>query len=590
MITREARRVGWVLLAFLAACDGAVAEVWIAPDGNDGHPGTQERPFATLEGARAALREMGPDRGHVTVYVRGGRYTLDHAFVLDERDSDVTFVAAPGERPVISGGRIVTGWRAENGRMVAHVDFAGFRQVWIDGVRAPRARQLLESSFTLAGDLENIDGVAGYEGSEFPGVANPSALELGYFMTWQHKICGVQRIARTAQSVRIDMRQPCFYLVTHHVRSVSTPSYVENAPELIDEPGEWYYDREQRELIVLPPTGVDLASAEVIVPVLEQLVVIHGARDIRFEGLTFAETGWMRPSTYGHPDVQANFISDTRDPSRMFMRNGDLVNQHDEYWKSPGAVRLDGTHAITFERCTFTRLGGAGVDLERGASNNVIRGSRFSDIAANGIQVGDVRTDDHHPGSPELVLRGNQIVNNVIRTVGAQYEDSVGIFVGYTDGTVIANNDLGSLPYTAISVGWGWGETDAGGGAYMQPFFYDTPTPSGNNQIVHNEIHDILQRRTDGGAIYTLGNQPGTVIASNHIHRSIGYPGGVYLDEGSGFIEVVGNSAFDVPEPYFPHNFVQDRNATCNVHDNFFGMDVDVGAGLTAEYRDLLDD
>jgi hypothetical protein len=274
----------------------------------------------------------------------------------------------------------------------------------------------------------------------------------------------------------------------------------------------------------------------------------------------------------------------------MFWRDTNFVNMHDEYWKSPGAIVVDGGRAITFERCRFTRLGGAGLDLARGARDNIVRGNRFFDIAANGIQVGDVTEDDHHPSSPDLVLRNNQITNNVIREIGAQYEDSVGIFVGYTDGTVIEHNDLSRLPYTAISVGWGWGETDAGGGAYSQPFFYDTPTPSANNRIAYNEIYDILQSRTDGAGIYTLGNQPGTIVDANHIHRSVGFPGGIYLDEGSGFIEVVGNSVFDVGEPYFPHNFVQDRNATCNVHDNYFGIDADVGAGLLPEYRDLLDE
>ncbi len=575
------------MLALIAACDGPAAEIWVAPDGTDDGPGTRERPFATLTHARNTIRQIPADRGAVTVYVRGGRYELSDTFTLDERDHDVRFVAAEGEHPIVSGGRFVTGWRAgDAGVAVADVALPDFRQVWLDGVRLARARGPAPA-LELAGDLETYGGVAGYIGPEFPALAEPAELELGYLLTWQHKQCGVAAIHRSTAGVTIDMDQPCFFLITHHVRDAMLPSFMENAIELVDEPGEWYFRRATGELFVLPPNDVDITRAEMIVPALEELVRIDASQDITFEGITFADASWLRPSTYGHPDVQANFVTDVRDLSRTFWRDHNLVNLHDEYWKSPGAVVVDGARSITFERCTFTRLGGAGLDLQAGARDNIVRGNRFFDISANGIQVGDVTTEDHHPSTDERVVRDNEITNNVIRDVGTQYEDSVGIWIGYTDRTVVTHNLLENLPYTAISVGWGWGETDAGGGAYAQPFFYDTPTPSGNNVIARNEIREILQERSDGAGIYTLGNQPGTVIEANYIHAAAAFPGGIYLDEGSGFIEVVGNSVFAVPEPYFPHNFVQDRNATCNVHDNYWGVDVDVGAGLLDEYRDL---
>ncbi len=73
------------------------------------------------------------------------------------------------------------------------------------------------------------------------------------------------------------------------------------------------------------------------------------------------------------------------------------------------------------------------------------------------------------------------------------------------------------------------------------PFKYDTPTPSGNNRLESNHIHHVMSLLQDGGGIYTLGNMAGTVIRGNHIHDNPGVPGGIYLDEGSGFIEVTGN-------------------------------------------------
>jgi len=158
--------------------------------------------------------------------------------------------------------------------------------------------------------------------------------------------------------------------------------------------------------------------------------------------------------------------------------------------------------------------------------------------------------------------------------VAVEYQGGVGIFVGYTDGTRLTHNEISYLPYSGVSVGWGWGEEDAGGGApnYFQPFRFDTPTPAANNLIVSNHIHHVLQRLEDGGAIYTLGNMPGTVIGWNHLHDNRGGPGGIYLDEGSGFIEVTGNLVYRVKVPMNYNNRAQGRNTTCREHDNYFNV------------------
>jgi hypothetical protein len=90
-----------------------------------------------------------------------------------------------------------------------------------------------------------------------------------------------------------------------------------------------------------------------------------------------------------------------------------------------------------------------------------------------------------------------------------------------------------------------------------------------------------------------LGNMPGTVIRGNHVHDNGGDPGGIYLDEGSGFIEVTGNLVYNVIKPLAFNNFSQDRKATCNEHDNLINVDPKAAqpivekAGLESEYRDL---
>ncbi|MBL7224289.1 MAG: right-handed parallel beta-helix repeat-containing protein, partial [Candidatus Brocadiae bacterium] len=249
-----------------------------------------------------------------------------------------------------------------------------------------------------------------------------------------------------------------------------------------------------------------------------------------------------------------------------------VTTVHNENVKSPSNVVCRATKSVRFERCTFTRLGSGGIDLECGAQENVIRGCHFHDISGTAIQIGDVLEDDHHPDDPRKIVKDNTVANCYIHDVGVEFKGSVGIFVGYTDGTTIAHNEIRDLPYTGVSVGWGWGEEDAGGGAYGQRPFYETPTTAKNNRIELNHIHHVMQELNDGGGIYTLSNQPGTVIRGNHIHDNRGSPGGIYLDEGSGFIEVTGNLVYNVRRAMNSNNRAQNRTATCNEHDNLFGL------------------
>jgi hypothetical protein len=281
---------------------------------------------------------------------------------------------------------------------------------------------------------------------------------------------------------------------------------------------------------------------------------------------------------------------------------------HNEALKSPSNIVCHAAKSIRFERCTFAKLGSGGIDIEFGAQDNAIVGCRFCDIAGTAVQIGDVLQDDHHPDDPRKIVKNNRVENCSIHDCCLDYKDGAGVFAGYTEGTIIAHNEITRLPSTGISVGWGWGEEDAGGGQpnYTQPYLFATPTPAKNNRIECNHIHHVVTMLDDGGSIYTLGNMPGTVIRGNYVHDNQ-YPSrarraggrGIYLDEGSGFIEVTGNVALRSPSgnsstPMFYNNQAQDRRATCKEHDNFFDAEpaaakpVIDSAGLEPAYRDLL--
>jgi len=93
------------------------AEFYVSPHGKDVNPGSQQRPLATLAGARDAVRVF--RHGHpdedVTVWIGDGTYRLTETLVFFLEDSGargrtITYAAAPGARPVLSGAMPVHGW------------------------------------------------------------------------------------------------------------------------------------------------------------------------------------------------------------------------------------------------------------------------------------------------------------------------------------------------------------------------------------------------------------------------------------------------------------------------------------------------
>lgn len=90
------------------------------------------------------------------------------------------------------------------------------------------------------------------------------------------------------------------------------------------------------------------------------------------------------------------------------------------------------------------------------------------------------------------------------------------------------NNEIHNLPYSGVTIGWGWGSVDAGGSSG-----YTEPATPKDNIISHNHIYDFCKSMRDAGGAYILGAQPGMYISNNYIHDSHNEFGLLYLDQGT---------------------------------------------------------
>ncbi|MFZ4895615.1 discoidin domain-containing protein [Plantibacter sp. Mn2098] len=541
--------------------------IYVSPTAKGLQLGTKARPFGSLERAKQAVRLLNKHMiTDIEVRLLDGTYRLDKPFELTARDSGsnghtITYAAAPGATPIISGGTQVTGWQLSDparGIYRAHVGKVDTRQLYVDGEPATRAR----SGDNPGGFSKNATGYT-ITDPAYQHWGNQRDVEVVSSWGWKLQRCLVESISATAMTIQ----QPCWNNANlQEGQEIQNPSWIENAYELLDSPGEWYLDKAKGDLFYKPKDGQDLSVANVTIPKAPSLVDLTGTigkpvHDVAFSGLTFSHSTWLEPSSPdGLIEGQAGF--------RMVGAGNPTFDSTRLNWKkTPGAVNVSYGHKVSFTGNTFTHLGAVGLNLNTGTQGTTITGNVFTDIAGTGLQIGGTDIVDHHPTDKRSVTKDTTVRNNFITDIATNYRGSVGILAGYTDNTVIEHNRIKHVPYSGISVGWGWGLTDKGGNVNYPTNggipIYDTDTPSRHTIVRYNWISDIMRSQADGGAIYTLSRTPDSEVSGNYItdvpHSAYG---AIYHDEAS--------SGFK--------NF---NNAFCNI--DFQWLLVNHGIGLDVQ-------
>jgi len=480
-------------------------EFYIATDGSDANPGTKEKPFRSLEGAREAIRELkkeGAKNGGFTVFLRGGAYYRESTFELSTEDSGTE------EAPIV--------YRACVHEQVRLVGGKEIKRDWFQPVAD--AEIIARLPETARGNVLQVD-LKAHGISDYGTFGLESGLELFcndrrmQLARWPNEGWALARRGETQEKTdltftleysgappnqwsnleevllhgywRVDYTDTIFKLesIDTEKQEIALAPDVGNGPEdgrrfyalnlleELNEPGEWYLDRKKGVLYFFPPE--DVHENTVLVSILEEpLVALRDASYVTMRGLTLEAARGV-------------------------------------------AVVVEGGKHNLVAGCTIRNIGQKGVVLAGGTKNGVV-GCDIYQLGSAAIEMsgGDRRT---------LTPAELYVVNNHIHHFsqrGRGYRPAVRI---NGVGNRVAHNLIHDAPHSAILY-------------------------HGNDHVIEfNEFHDVVLETSDAGVLYSGYDWTfrGNAVRYNFFHHIPHMPGGytrvVYMDDGHCSTQTFGN-------------------------------------------------
>ena len=544
-------------------------DLYVSPQGNDAWSGrlaapnahASDGPLASVGAAQARVRQIRqaqPNRKQpVRVALRGGTYSLDAPWQFGPEDSGtarspVIYQAYAHERPVISGGRVVTGWQIDGqGRWAVDLPDVKqgtwtFTQLFVNDQRRFRPRLPETGYYKIAQKLDPSAKVGakghdrfGFKAGEIrDDWANLKDVEVMAFHHWAASRIPIAQVDAQKHTVTVQGHTTgnsgwAQFLQGHRY-------FLENVKEALQRPGQWYLDRPSACLTYIPRDGETPDNTVVVVPRLRNLLLLRGnvekrqwVRHIQFRGLSFAHANWpCPPAGQSFPQAEINLGA---------------------------AVAAMGARHILWEGCAVRHVGEYALGFGPGCRFNQVFGCEMVDLGAGGVKIGSALPTGWGntlgaPADPEALVSHHTIEDCLIAHAGRLHPAGIGVWVGHSPYNAIRHNDVYDLYYSAFSLGWVWGY--AGSQAH-------------HNEVAFNHAHHIGQRvLSDMGCIYTLGISPGTTIHDNFFHDviSYGYGGwGLYTDEGSTGVAMENNLVVRCSRGGFHQHYGKENRIVNNI-------------------------
>lgn len=342
-------------------------EWYVSSAGDDKAAGTQEAPFATLNGAMRAARDAGPGKARTIWLLDGTHYLTETVVITADEQSDaeapLKIAAADGAKPAVSGGRrLDLTWEAHEGAILKAAVPAGLEtdELFVNGRRQHMARYPNYDAGERIFNGYAADSVSPERAARW---SNPAG---GYIHAMHSHMWGDFHYRITGKDADGRIEYEGGWQNNRRMGMHETYRFVENIFEELDAPGEWFLDRRTDTLYYWPAEGVDMASATVEAVCLRHLAEVRGsarkpARAVRFQGITF------------------------RHAARTFMDNREPLLRSDWTCYRGGAVFFEGAEDCLIEDCEFDQVGGNAVFGNGYCRRVAVRGCHIHDTGGNGV-------------------------------------------------------------------------------------------------------------------------------------------------------------------------------------------------------------
>ena len=515
-------------------------------------------PFASISRAQQAIRELKQKEGlksPVTVMLREGLYYLDKTIVFTPEDNGtkecpITYQSYPGEKVVLSGGRPIKNWKRHKGDIYQtslneqELESISFHQIFYNGKRQILARypNFDPEHFRTGGFLYVYDEGSKpkeeffYEEGTIPfsewGDISQAEVIAVYGEGWNYANSPITDVDEKNCLIKIEK-------IRREVR-MNNHFFIQNVFDALDSPGEWFLDRKTGVLYFCPPDEGTIADDEVVVPVLDDLIVLEGKR--------YYPKGYLNTSFKGtHSEYPIPDDLPPDDPVRYLNFKGFQMECAQQ-----NAIVLIGAENCNVVGNVIINVGSVGVNLGgvenqyREVSNPRRRPPQgipsgvggagqdlfFRDACANCRVAGN---DVYSVGSDGIFLFGTENIaeNNHVYDVGL-FDKDCGAINMFGERNIVRYNELHDVPRCAVFL-------------------------KGEDNIVeYNSIHHTVLETPDYGAIRMCQrnlNLHGNIIRFNRILDTLGYgfprgtdtyfssyySWGVYLDDFTAGTTIYGN-------------------------------------------------
>ncbi len=522
--------------------------IYVDPEnGAADNKGTRAYPLASVDEAFEMAKANNDDmKNHMFVFIKGGEYYLEESINLDAEISgsngyNIVFTSYGDERAQFMSGKHYTGFELHDENLNIYKTYVGdtmSRQVYINGVRGVRARSDRE--------LTNAEIVKDYgyicDDTFLADYKNVKDLEMVVYAIWTQPRCGVSEIVVEDGKAKIIIDEKVWKDGLVDNTPWELPHWYENAYELLDVPGEWYIDSTDGYLYYIPRPFENPAEMVATMPLGERLLVAQGTAEepvhnLVFEGLEFAYTTWMQPSTeMGHNDWQNNGV------------NGKLATP---------AVYVGCARYVDFINSKFEKLGASGLHMMYSIQECNVIGNEFSDISGSAFSLGDGRNGETYekeikPTEYKYYTINNKFNNNYVHDVAVEFASAAAVSATYPKNTQFNHNEISNSSYSGVHIGWSW-ETYSEEADKKGTGLYKV-------EVNNNYIHDTMDSPAyDGGAVYLMGGTGGTyenpsVCSNNYLSNSRNAHALLYFDSGATYWRAENNlmDSSDVKE--YPFN------------------------------------